>query len=156
MGFTSDEGQQRTYTTLGGFFKSRKLDPSLCSGKLASRGASNRDRSFGWARWTLCNPAPSVYPPAWFPHPEDRALMPSRVPRELAFSFAEDVEKCAKCGGRMKLKALVQKPENIVRFLKHLGEPTEPPPLAPARAPPYWQARELRHRPQAQTELFDA
>jgi hypothetical protein len=46
--------------------------------------------------------------------------------------------------------------ENIVRFLKHLGEPTEPPPLAPARAPPYWQARELRHRPQAQTELFGA
>jgi hypothetical protein len=41
-------------------------------------------------------------------------------------------------------------------FLKHLGEPTEPPPLAAARAPPYWQARELRHRPQAQTELFDA
>ena len=50
----------------------------------------------------------------------------------------------------------VQKPENIVHFLKHLGEPIEPPPLAPARAPPYWQARELRHRPQAQTELFDA
>jgi hypothetical protein len=56
----------------------------------------------------------------------------------------------------MKLKALVQKPENIARFLKHLGEPTEPAPLAAARAPPYWQARELRHRPQAQTELFDA
>jgi hypothetical protein len=56
----------------------------------------------------------------------------------------------------MKLKALVQKPENIVRFLNHLGEPIEPPPLAAARAPPYWQARELRHRPQAQAELFDA
>jgi hypothetical protein len=57
----------------------------------------------------------------------------------------------------MKLKALVQKPENIARFLmKHLGEHACPPPLAPARAPPYWQARELRHRPQAQTELFDA
>jgi hypothetical protein len=56
----------------------------------------------------------------------------------------------------MKLKALVQKPENIARFLKHLGEPTEPPPLAPARAPPYWQAHVLRHRPHAQTELFDA
>jgi hypothetical protein len=50
----------------------------------------------------------------------------------------------------------VQKPENIDRFLKHLGEPIEPPPLAAARAPPYWQARELRHRPQAQAELFDA
>jgi hypothetical protein len=35
-------------------------------------------------------------------------------------------------GGCMKLEALVQKPENIARFLKHLGEPTEPPPLAPA------------------------
>jgi hypothetical protein len=56
----------------------------------------------------------------------------------------------------MKLKALVQKPGNIVRFLKHLGEPIKPPPLAAARAPSYWQARELRHRPQAQTELFDA
>jgi transposase len=59
-------------------------------------------------------------------------------------------------GGRMKLKALVQKPENIARFLKHQGEPTEPPPLVPARSPPSWQARELRHRPQAQTEMFDA
>jgi hypothetical protein len=29
----------------------------------------------------------------------------------------------------MKLKSLVQKPENIARFLRHLGEPTEPPPL---------------------------
>jgi UDP-N-acetylmuramate-alanine ligase len=33
---------------------------------------------------------------------------------------------------------------------------TCPPPLAPARDPPCWQARELRHRPQAQTELYDA
>ena len=56
----------------------------------------------------------------------------------------------------MKLKALVHKPENIARFLKHLGEPTKPPALAPARAPPYWQARELRRKPQAQTELFEA
>jgi hypothetical protein len=68
----------------------------------------------------------------------------------------------------MKLKALVQKPGNIVRFLKHLGEPTCPTPLPPptpaprgfaapeARAPRHWQARELRHRPKAQTELFDA
>jgi hypothetical protein len=67
----------------------------------------------------------------------------------------------------MKLKALVQEPENIARFLRHLGEPTEPPPLAPARAPPYWQVRELRRelrwqvrelrrKPQPQSDLFDA
>jgi hypothetical protein len=81
---------------------------------------------------------------------------PSRDGSRRAKLAGSPREKCAKCGGRMKLKALVQKPENIARFLKHLGEPTEPAPLAAARAPPYWQARELRHRPQAQTELFDA
>jgi hypothetical protein len=31
----------------------------------------------------------------------------------------------------MKHKALVQMPENIAHFLKHLGEPTCPPPLPP-------------------------
>ena len=56
----------------------------------------------------------------------------------------------------MKLKSLVQNPENIARFLRHLGEPTEPPPLAPARSPPHWWVRELRHKPHAQTEMFDA
>lgn len=71
-------------------------------------------------------------------------------------TFKEDIDICPRCGGKMKLKSLVQKPENIARFLRHLGEPTEPPPLAPARAPPYWKVRELRRKPQAQTEMFDA
>jgi hypothetical protein len=56
----------------------------------------------------------------------------------------------------MRLKALMQEPENIARYLRHLGEPTQPPPLAPARAPPFWRVRELRRKPQAQTEMFDA
>jgi hypothetical protein len=109
---------------------------------------------------------PSVVPPPPPVPAGQEAVATSRPPTHrsiyrpwcelLKRTFAEDVEKCAKCGGRMKLKALVQKPENIARFLKHQGEPTEPPPLAPPRAPPHWQARELRHRPQAQTELFDA
>ena len=92
-------------------------------------------------------------------------------------TFKEDIDICPKCGGKMKLKSLVQKPENIARFLRHLGEPTEPPSLvvpsgpdlpalplphaatprpSPARAPPYWKVRELRRKPQAQTEMFDA
>jgi len=56
----------------------------------------------------------------------------------------------------MKLKALVQKPENIARFLKAIWRAHRA--AAPGRrtCSPYWQARELRHRPQAQTELFDA
>jgi hypothetical protein len=58
--------------------------------------------------------------------------------------------------GKMKLKALIQEPESIARYLRHLGEPAGPPPLAAARAPPYWKVRELRHKSQAQTEMFDA
>ena len=56
----------------------------------------------------------------------------------------------------MKVVALVTEPENIARYLRHLGEPTEPPPLAPARGPPYYQSRVLRRRPSVQqTEMFD-
>ena len=71
-------------------------------------------------------------------------------------TFKHEIDRCPKCQGKMKLKALIQEPESIARYLRHLGEPTEPPPLAPARAPPYWRVRELRRKPQAQTEMFDA
>ena len=42
-----------------------------------------------------------------------------------------DVETCPRCGGKMRLVALVQEPENIARYLRHLGLPTEVPPMAP-------------------------
>ena len=42
-----------------------------------------------------------------------------------------DVETCPRCGGKMKLIALVQDAENIARYLRHLGLPTEVPPMAP-------------------------
>jgi len=59
-------------------------------------------------------------------------------------SFALDVETCPKCGGRMKLRALVTKPSRIERFLRHLGEPIEAPPLSAARDPPYFKTRAVR------------
>ena len=62
----------------------------------------------------------------------------------MARAFALDVEKCPKCGGRMKLMALVQDPKSAARFLRHLGEPTEPPDRAPARAPPYYKSAVIR------------
>jgi hypothetical protein len=46
----------------------------------------------------------------------------------------------------MKLSALVQEAENIARDLRHLGLPTEVPPMAPARGPPFWQSRVPRRR----------
>ena len=50
----------------------------------------------------------------------------------------------------MKLLALVRDPEGIARFLTALGLPTTAPPLAPARAPPYWQSRVLRRKAEQQ------
>jgi hypothetical protein len=44
----------------------------------------------------------------------------------------------------MRLVALVQEPENIARYLRHLGLTTEVPALAAARGPPFWQSRILR------------
>ena len=60
----------------------------------------------------------------------------------LRRTFAIDLEICARCSGRTKIIALVKDPEGIARFLRHLGEPSEPPPLSPlahrrtSRAPP--------------------
>jgi Putative transposase len=71
-------------------------------------------------------------------------------------TFKKEIDRCPKCQGKRKLKALIQEPESIASYLRHLGEPTEPPPLTPARAPPYCRVRELRRKPQAQTEMFDA
>jgi Putative transposase len=73
----------------------------------------------------------------------------------LRRTFAIDLTTCARCGGPTKVIALVRDPDGIARFLRHLGEPTEPPPLAPARAPPYFQSRVLRRRPAEQAELFE-
>ena len=76
----------------------------------------------------------------------------------LRRSFKIDVEQCEHCGGRMKLRALVVTAAGIVRYLKWLGEPTEPPTLAPARGPPFFKSRVIRRRlgEPVQAELFDA
>ena len=75
----------------------------------------------------------------------------------MARCFAIDLEKCGSCGGRMKLHAVVTEPAGVGRLLRYLGEPTEAPSLSPARGPPFYQSRVLRHRPQRpppQLELF--
>ena len=75
----------------------------------------------------------------------------------LKRSFKIDVERCDKCGGRMKLRALVMTSAGIERYLTWLGEPTEPPALAPARGPPFFKSRVIRRRlgEPVQAELFD-
>jgi hypothetical protein len=50
--------------------------------------------------------------------------------------FAIDVLTCPHCGGPRELIALIHDGLVVRKILTHLGLPTEPPPLAPARAPP--------------------
>jgi len=61
-------------------------------------------------------------------------------------TFQLDVEQCEKCGGRLKLRALVIEAHNIERLLRHLGESLEPPKRAPARDPPYFRSQVLRRK----------
>ena len=58
--------------------------------------------------------------------------------------FAVDVLACPRCGGRMRLVALVTEAASVRRFLRGLGESTDAPARAPARGPPYWRSRVLR------------
>jgi hypothetical protein len=51
-------------------------------------------------------------------------------------SFGFDVLACPRCGGRLRLIALIEEAAVIERFLRHLGVPTEIPAPSPARAPP--------------------
>jgi len=44
--------------------------------------------------------------------------------------------QCPACGGDIRLIALIMEPGPIRKILAHLGEPLEPPPLAPAQGPP--------------------
>ncbi len=68
-----------------------------------------------------------------------------------------DPEICDRCGRPMKLVSLVTDPDSIDRYLRHIGEPTEPPRLSPARGPPYYQSRVLRRRPSPQqAKMFDS
>ena len=60
----------------------------------------------------------------------------------------------------MKLRALVIAAASIERYLRHIGEPVEPPPLAPARDPPFFKSRSMRRKlgelPAPQPAMFGA
>jgi hypothetical protein len=54
-------------------------------------------------------------------------------------TFGFDVLACLRCGGRLRLLALIDEAAVISRILRHLGLPAEIPPPRPARAPPLGQ-----------------
>ena len=47
---------------------------------------------------------------------------------------------CPKCGGMMKIIAFIDEGEAVREILAHLGEPLDPPRIAPAHGPPLWEA----------------
>jgi hypothetical protein len=51
-------------------------------------------------------------------------------------AFGFDVLACSRCGGRLRLIALLDASDVTRRILRHLGLPTEVPSARPARAPP--------------------
>jgi hypothetical protein len=51
-------------------------------------------------------------------------------------TFGLDVLACPRCGGRLRLMALIEDAAVITRILDHLGLPAEIPASRPARAPP--------------------
>ena len=51
-------------------------------------------------------------------------------------SFGFDVLACSRCGGRLRLIAIIEQPVVIRRILAHLGLPTEIPEPRAARGPP--------------------
>ena len=51
-------------------------------------------------------------------------------------TFGFDVLACPRCGGRLRLVALIEHASVVQRILRHLGWPTEIPEPRPARAPP--------------------
>ena len=65
---------------------------------------------------------------------------------ELLRTLGIDAFECPKCQGRMRILALVREPNEVRRFLRAIGEATEPPERAPPRGPPYWASRALRIR----------
>jgi hypothetical protein len=56
----------------------------------------------------------------------------------LARLFATFPLLCPQCGAELHLIAFVTGAEPVARILTHLGEPAEPPRIAPARRPPAW------------------
>ena len=56
----------------------------------------------------------------------------------MARTWGNDLVACEHCGGRMRLVGLVKDQNSIGRFLRGAGLPTDFPPVAPARGPPFF------------------
>ena len=70
-------------------------------------------------------------------------------------TFGFDVLQCPRCGGRLRLLALIEHASAAERILRHLGLPTDLPEPRPSRAPPRRIQNSDRHWDDGPT-AFDA
>jgi hypothetical protein len=76
-------------------------------------------------------------PPA-APAPGDRSPARSLGAMLLARLFESLPLTCPNCGADMPIVAFVTEAAPVQRIPAHIGAPTEPPRIAPARGPPGW------------------
>jgi hypothetical protein len=48
--------------------------------------------------------------------------------------------RCLFCHAQMRSIAFINEASTVRQILEHVGEPTRPPRIAPARGPPLWEA----------------
>ena len=46
---------------------------------------------------------------------------------------------CPICGGQMRIIAFITRSADIRHIVNHIGVPSEPPHITPARGPPLWE-----------------
>ena len=46
---------------------------------------------------------------------------------------------CPQCGTQMDIVAFITQASPVQQILNHIGEPAQPPRIAPARGPPQWE-----------------
>lgn len=135
------------------------LDPLSLVSRLAAAVPPPRQHSIRYAgvlaaasKWRALVVPPPPLSPAAEPDPQSPSPPPTWRCRYrpwaelLRRAFAIDVTTCPRCGSPLRLLALVKDPAGIARYLRYLGEATEPPPRSPARAPPYWKSSVFRRR----------
>ena len=70
------------------------------------------------------------------PRPDDAIMRGWRWADLMRRVFAFDVLACPRCGGRLRLMALIEASAVSARILRHLQLPAGAPAARPSRAPP--------------------
>ncbi|MGE0445040.1 MAG: transposase [Vicinamibacterales bacterium] len=111
-----------------------RINLVLYHGVLAPRSAWRTEVVRRYAQVVAADTGAAATPASEPAAPDDRAR--SRWAALMRRAFGVDVLACPRCGGRLRLIALLDASAVAERILRHLGLPTEVPQARPARAPP--------------------